>query len=138
VPVRRRGRGAGRTGTRRPVPHNTAPVVDIHIDNGGDCKKFAVGDPINGHVFAVDANHHFGSWSLSVLPDNLPGGTGVLTPPPSTVETAPAPGDPWHLDTTGMSTCAYVVLVRARDRTIVSSIGVGWQSNTVAVGFSLG
>jgi hypothetical protein len=116
---------------------NTAPNVDIHIDSGGDCKKFLVGETISGHVVAIDPNNHFGSYVLGVLPNTLPGGTGVLTPTSSTVQTAPAPGDPWTLDTTGMSACAYVVYVQARDRTIVSSSTVGWYSPLRAVGFSL-
>jgi hypothetical protein len=116
---------------------NTAPTVDIHIDSGGDCKKFLVGETISGHVVAIDPNNHFGSYSLGVLPDSLPGGTGVLSPTSSTVQTASAPGDPWSLNTTGMSACAYVVYVQARDRTIVSSSTVGWYSPLKAVGFSL-
>lgn len=116
---------------------NTAPSVDIHIDSGGDCKKFTVGTPIDGHFFAQDPEDHFGSYSLWILPDNLPGGTGVLTPAGGTTPTAAAPGDPWHLDTHGMSACAYVAIVQAHDRTIVSSSTVGWYSGQVAVGFSL-
>jgi hypothetical protein len=116
---------------------NTPPTADIHIDSGGDCKKFAVGVTITGHFVAIDPNNHFGSYALSILPDNLPGGTGILTPTAGTAQTAPPPGDPWSLDTTGMSACAYVATVQARDRTIVSSSTVGWYSPLVAVGFSL-
>jgi hypothetical protein len=118
---------------------NTAPSVDIHIDPaiGGDCNKFAIGTTIGGHFFAQDPQDHFGKYNLSILPAHLPGGTGVLTPATGTVPTAPAPGDPWHLETHGMSACAYVAIVEARDRTIVNSSGVGWYSGQVAVGFSL-
>ena len=116
---------------------NTPPGVDIHIDSGGDCKKFAVGATITGHFVAIDPNNHFGSYALWILPANLPGGTGVLTPAAGTAQTAPAPGDGWALDTQGMSACAYVATVQARDRTIVSSSTVGWYSGQVAVGFSL-
>jgi hypothetical protein len=116
---------------------NGAPSVDIHLDSGGDCKKFAVGTQLSGHFFARDPQNHFGSYTLSVLPANLPGGTGVLTPASGSAPTAAAPGDPWHLDTTGMSACAYVATVQASDRTIVSSSTVGWSSGLAAVGFSL-
>jgi len=120
---------------------STPPIVDIHIDNGGDCKKFTVGAmppiAIAGHFVAIDPNDHFGRYVLRILPNNLPGGTGALSPTTGTVQTVPAPGDPWSLDTTGMSPCAYVVTVQAWDRTIVSSSTVGWYSGETAVGFSL-
>jgi hypothetical protein len=116
---------------------NTPPFVDIHIDSGGDCKKFAIGTMLTGHFVAIDPNDHFGLYSLSVLPNTLPGGTGVLNPATGTVQTAPAPGNLWSLDTHGMTACAYVVTVQARDRTIVSSSTIGNYSGQVAVGFSL-
>ena len=48
----------------------------IHIDpvSGGDCHKFVIGDPVDGHFTAVD--DYLGAWSLSVLPFAAPG----LTP----------------------------------------------------------
>jgi len=92
---------------------------------------------IAGHFVAIDPNDHFGRYVLRILPNNLPGGTGALSPTTGTVQTVPAPGDPWSLDTTGMSPCAYVVTVQAWDRTIVSSSTVGWYSGETAVGFSL-
>jgi hypothetical protein len=120
---------------------NGAPVVDIHLDihldSGGDCKKFAVGTQLSGHFFAQDPEGQFRSFALSILPANLPGVTGVFTPATGTTPTAAAPGDPWHLDTTGMSACAYVAMVQASDRIIVSSSSVGWSSGIAAVGFSL-
>ncbi len=119
---------------------NTAPVCDIHIDNGGDCKKFAEADPISGHVYVVDPQGYPGSYSIWVEPTNLPGGVGILIPPASaaTGETGPAPGDPWTLQTAGMSPCAYTVQVQAVNRVIVSSVSVGIASPIAAVGFALG
>lgn len=118
---------------------NTPPVCDIHIDSGGDCKKFDPATTIFGHVYAVDPQGYPGSYSIWVEPDNLPGGVGVLTPvSPIVGETGPEPGDPWTLDTTNMSPCAYTVQVQAVNRVIVNSVAVGLASPIRAVGFALG
>jgi hypothetical protein len=117
---------------------NTPPVCDIHIDSGGDCKTFADGSTITGHVYAVDPQGYPGSYSIWIEPQNLPGGIGVLTPAsPVTGQTGPEPGNPWQLITTGMSACAYTVQVQAVNRVIVDSSTVGLYSGVVAVGFSL-
>ena len=118
---------------------NTPPVVAIQIDSGGDCKKFLVGEQIDGHVYAVDPEGYPGSYSLWVEPTGLPGGTGNLTPvSPVTGQTGPAPGDPWMLQTGGMSPCAYTLQVQAVNRVIVDSSHIGLWSPIAAVGFSLG
>lgn len=118
---------------------NTPPVCDIHIDSGGDCKKFDPAATIFGKVYAVDPQGYPGSYRIWVEPDNLPGGTGVLMPvSPVVGETGPAPGDNWSLDTTNMSPCAYTVQVQAVNRVIVNSVAVGVSSPIVAVGFALG
>lgn len=103
---------------------NTGPEVAIHIDSGGDCGKYKVGDKLNGHFVARDA--HLGSWSLSTSPYS-----GPVVPPSGLLQTAPAPGDAWTLDTKGMKPCGYIVGVSAVDRTIVNSAWVGhwaWAS----------
>ena len=118
---------------------NTPPVCDIHIDNGGDCKKFDQASVISGHVYAVDPQGYPGSYSVWVEPTNLAGGVGTLTPvSPVSGETGPEPGDPWSLNTAGMSPCAYTVQVQAVNRVIVSSVTVGLYSPIAAVGFALG
>jgi len=118
---------------------NTPPVCDIHIDNGGDCKRFSQPSDIMGHVYAVDPEGYPGSYSIWVEPQNLPGGVGALTPvSPVSGETGPEPGDPWTLDTTNMSPCAYTVQVQAVNRVIVDSVTVGFYSPIAAVGFALG
>jgi hypothetical protein len=54
----------------------------------------------------------------------------------SAVQTAPAPGDGWTLDTTGMQPFGYMIRVVARDRAIVNSQAVEhWASD--AAGFCL-
>ncbi len=118
---------------------NTAPACDIHIDNGGDCKKFNQPVTIMGHAYAVDPQGYPGSYTVWVEPQNLPGHGGSLTPAfPVYGETGAEPGDPWSLDTTGMAPCAYTVQVQAVNRVIVDSVTVGFYSPIAAVGFALG
>jgi hypothetical protein len=50
---------------------------------------------------------------------------GVAAPAGGLANTAPAPGDAWSLDTTGMQACGYVLRVVAVDRAIVNSQAVG-------------
>ncbi len=106
---------------------NTPPVVDIHIDAGGDCKTFTENTTLIGHFVAQDVN--FGSYSLATSP--FP---GPVVPASGTVQTAPAPGDAWSLNTTGMKPCGYVITVTAVDRSIVNSASVGHWS-TKSAGF---
>src|SRR5579872_1832502 len=113
---------------------NTAPTVDIHIDSAGDCKQFTPGTVINGHFVARDL--HFGAFSLSTLPTVL-NPNQPTTSTPSTSQTAPAPGDAWQLDTTGMSACGYVIDLQASDNSIVGSGPGGHNYNTIQVGFCL-
>lgn len=103
---------------------NTGPEVAIHIDSGGDCGKYKVGNVLNGHFVARDT--HLGSWSLSTSPF-----AGPVVPASGLVQTVPAPGDAWTLNTAGMKPCGYIVGVSAVDRTIVNSAWVGhwaWAS----------
>jgi len=59
------------------------------------------------------------------------------TATPATSPTAPPPGDVWQLDTTGMSTCGYVVDLEVWDNSIVGSGPGGHNFNTKQVGFCL-
>ena len=43
--------------------------IDIHIDSGGDCKKFNTGDKIVGNFVARDK--FFGIFSFAVLPSHM-------------------------------------------------------------------
>ncbi|WP_407058908.1 hypothetical protein ACKZDW_23755 [Ralstonia syzygii subsp. celebesensis] len=47
------------------------------------------------------------------------------SPSSGVVNTAPAPGDSWTLDTSGMEACGYIIEVTAHDRAIVNSQAVG-------------
>lgn len=114
---------------------NTWPVASIDITSGlGNCGKFAAGDLISGVFVATDL--YLGSYSLSVEPVINPAGVGVPSPSSGILNTAPAPGDPWSLDTSNMESCGYVIRVVVVDRAIVSSQSVGHVSSDSA-GFCL-
>lgn len=110
---------------------NTAPVAQIHIDSGGDCKTFGSGGDIDGHFVATDL--HFGYFTF----ETLPSGNTPTTATPNTSETAPPPGDPWALSTAGMNPCGYVILLEAWDNTIVDSQPYTHNGNSDSVGFCL-
>ena len=99
------------------------------------CGKFQVGDVIHGTYSTVDAESHFNSFSLGVLPSGNavnPAGGSYPIPPVSTNGAAGT----WTLDTTGMEPCGYVVELVVNDRTIVNSGSIGWYNDNSA-GFCL-
>jgi hypothetical protein len=116
---------------------NTAPTVEIHIDSGGDCKSFPVGNgSINGHFVAQDLN--FGHFSLGTSPNNPPTmPSNDPTPTTGTSETASPPGDGWNLSLKGMVPCGYVVNLNAWDLSIVGSSPYSHNYNYASVGFCL-
>ena len=114
---------------------NTWPDASIDITSGtGNCGKFAIGSTISGQFVARDL--YLGSYSLNIEPAVNPAGVGVPIPNAGLVNTAPAPGDAWSLDTTGMRPCGYVIRVVAVDRAIRNSQSVGHYSSDSA-GFCL-
>ena len=114
---------------------NTWPDASITITTGtGDCGKFPIGTVLTGTFVATDLN--LGSYSLGVAPGVNPPGVGEPVPGSGLVNTAPAPGDGWTLDTTGMQSCGYIIHVVAVDRAIVNSQSVGHYSSGSA-GFCL-
>jgi hypothetical protein len=103
---------------------NTAPEVDIEITVGaGDCGRFNAGIVLGGTFVARDT--YFGHYGIDVEPNVNPPGVGVPAPGSGFGETAPAPGNAWTLDTTGMRACGYVIRVTAVDRAIINSQFVG-------------
>jgi hypothetical protein len=114
---------------------NTGPDASITITTGtGDCGKFPIGTLLSGRFVARD--DYLGSFSLGVEPAVNPPGVGVPSPDSGFVNTLPAPGDAWSLDTTDMRSCGYVIRVVAVDRAIVNSQSVGHYSPDSA-GFCL-
>ncbi len=114
---------------------NTRPEASIVITTGaGNCGKFPSGSVLSGTFVARDL--YFGGYSLRVQPGVNPPGAGVPAPASGIVQTAPAPGAPWTLDTRGMRSCGYVISVSASDRAIVDSQHVG-HPGSHSVGFCL-
>jgi hypothetical protein len=102
---------------------NAAPSSFISITSGGgSCGDFKVGDTIVGSYSASD-NEALAGVSFSVEP-GLGGGVFSWTP---ALTTPTFQDGTWHLNTTGMSPCGYVVRVDGSDRTIVNSGYVGWD-----------
>jgi hypothetical protein len=108
---------------------NTGPQVDVQITGlGGNCGKFTPPAMISGTFMARDL--YLGSWSLSTSPQP-PAPVNASAPVPSggSVQTPPAPGSNWSLNTTNMTPCGYTITIVAVDRAIVNSAGVGhWAS----------
>jgi hypothetical protein len=114
----------------------------LHIDpaSGGDCNTFNVGAVIDGHFVAIDP--YLSGWSLHTEPFAAP--AGQLTPTSGSVNTpfagldpAPPPGgQAWHLNTTNLTPCGYIVRLQASDRAIINSAAVG-HSAAAAVGWCL-
>lgn len=130
----------GSTAWHRVQLDNTAPstvtappTLDIHIDSGGDCKDFTVGVVVNGRFVARDT--HFGHYTLTTLPASMSPNAPV--PSSGNIQTAPAPGDLWSLNTAGMKPCGYVVLLQVWDRSIVNSHPGSHNYNHDDVGFCL-
>ncbi|MCA1979196.1 MAG: hypothetical protein LDL19_08150, partial [Thiobacillus sp.] len=114
---------------------NTWPEASIDITTGaGNCGKFDSGTVLAGNVVARDA--YLGSYSLTVEPAVNDPGEGVPVPGGGSVNTPPAPGAGWALDTAGMQACGYVIRVVVTDRAIVNSQAVGHQASDSA-GFCL-
>jgi hypothetical protein len=114
---------------------NTGPEASITITTGtGDCGKFPIGTVLTGSFVARD--DYLGSYSLGVEPAVNDPGEGVPIPSSGLLNTAPAPGNAWSLDTMGMKSCGYVIRVVAVDRAIVNSQSVGKYAPD-SVGFCL-
>jgi hypothetical protein len=110
---------------------NTSPEASINITTGtGDCGKFPIGTVLTGNFVARD--DYLAVYSIGVERAVNPPGVGVPTPSGGTVNTSPAPGDTWTLDTAGMRSCGYVIRVVARDPAIVNSQSVGHHASNSA------
>lgn len=130
------------TGPRRkpPLPPFEPPAVtiDLHIDSGGDCKDFDKGTPIDGHFVARDEN--FGQFSMYLTPVSLnPPNQPTFAPLTIYDETLTfaAGGSPWHLVTSNLTPCGYVVRLEVTDRSIVNSQPGSHNWNYTDVGFCL-
>ncbi len=106
---------------------NTWPEAAIEITSGaGNCGKFLPGDVLSGTF--VGRDDYLSGYSLYVEPAINPAPEAIPVPSGGAVNTAPAPGDAWSLDTTGMDPCGYIIKVSVSDRAIVDSQSVGHHS----------
>ncbi len=114
---------------------NTWPDASITINTGtGDCGKFKINDVLEGTFVARDK--YLSHYSIHVIPNVNPSGIGVPSPSSGNIQTPPAPGDTWTLDTKDMISCGYVIRVVASDRAIINSQSVGHHTPDSA-GFCL-
>lgn len=114
---------------------NTAPEASIDITTGaGNCGKFLAGTVLAGTVVATD--EFLASYSIGVEPNVNDPGEALPSPGGGVVNTAPSPGNPWTLDTSGMRACGYVIRVVASDRAILNNSGNG-HSAADSAGFCL-
>lgn len=129
------GNPVGASDLHRVQLDNTGPDASIDIVSGaGNCGKFGIGTVLAGNFVARDT--YLGSYSLYVEPAVNDPGEGIPVPSGGSVNTPPAPGAGWTLNTAGMQACGYVIRVVATDRAIVNSQWVGHQASDSA-GFCL-
>ncbi len=114
---------------------NTGPEVSIEITSGaGNCGKFGIGAVLTGNFVARDT--YLSGYSLDVEPAVNDQDEGTPVPSAGAVNTPPAPGTGWTLNTAGMQACGYVIRVVASDRAIVNNQSVGHPASDSA-GFCL-
>jgi hypothetical protein len=104
---------------------NTAPVLSLTVDNGGDCTYYAKGDTITGHYYAFDKNISY--WSFGTT---WGGSISGITNTPS------MPGNGFSVNTPANAYPCGSVSLYAIDKTIVNSQSVGypvWASYNVCL-----
>lgn len=132
------GNVLGRTPNYLIQVDNTSPIVDIHIDSGGDCKQFnpVTAPTINGHFVVTESgtgtSGQIGHWGMGTLP-----GGNAPVPASGINDTGVAPGEVWSLSLAGMAPCGYVVQLSGWDNTIVDSAPGLWNGASKSVGFCL-
>ncbi len=97
--------------------NNTKPILNLTVDDGGDCTYYTKGDTITGHYYVYDKHIHswkFGNtWGAAVNGTfNTPGMPGVAFNIPTPANAYPC-GD---------------VSLFAKDKTIVNSQGWGYEA----------
>jgi hypothetical protein len=95
---------------------NTAPVIQLQVDDGGDCTHYKKGDTITGHYFVFDKN--IAQWNFGTT---WGGGTSSIA------NTLPLPGNGFSVTTPANAFPCGNVALSASDKTIVNSQGVGYH-----------
>jgi hypothetical protein len=93
---------------------NTAPVIQLQVDDGGDCTHYKKGDTITGHYYVNDLHIYY--WNFG---STWGGAAG------STSNTIPLPGVPFSIVTPANAYPCGAVSLGAWDKTIVNSQSVG-------------
>jgi hypothetical protein len=93
---------------------NTWPVIQLQVDDGGDCTKYKKGDTITGHYYVNDL--HISSWGFG---STWGGGASGTTNTPG------LPGVAFSITTPANAYPCGGVSLWAIDKTIVDSQGVG-------------
>jgi hypothetical protein len=104
---------------------NTAPVIQLKVDDEGDCTHYAKGDTITGHYYVYDKN--ISSWSFGTTWGGAANGTA---------NTPPLPGNSFSIVTPADAYPCGGVSLYAIDKTIVDSQGVGhpvWASYNICL-----
>ena len=104
---------------------NTAPVLSLTVDNGGDCTHYSKGDTITGHYYAFDKFISY--WSFGTT-----WGGGIS----GTTNTPPMPGNSFSVTTPANAYPCGSVSLYAIDKTIINSQHVGhpvWASYNVCL-----
>ena len=104
---------------------NTYPVLQLEVDDGGDCTHYAKGDTITGHYYVYDK--HIYHWNFGTT---WGGGTSGTTNTPA------LPGNSFSVATPiNAYPCGHVTLY-AIDKTIINSQHVGherWTSYNICL-----
>jgi hypothetical protein len=101
---------------------NTAPVIQLQIDDQGDCTHYAKGDTITGSFYVYDKNLYY--WSFGST-----WGSGTADPS-GTFNTPPLPGNSFSIATVSNSYPCGNISLYAVDKAIVDSQSVGHPTYT--------
>ncbi|WP_348797065.1 hypothetical protein [Flavobacterium adhaerens] len=96
---------------------NSAPVIQLHVNDLGDCTHYAKGDTITGTFYVYDKYLHY--WSFGST-----WGTGTADPT-GTTNTPALPGNSFSIATLVNSYPCGSISLYAVDKTIVNSQSVG-------------
>jgi hypothetical protein len=96
---------------------NTWPVVQLNVNDGGDCTHYKKGQTITGHFYVNDVN--INSWSFASTWGGAQAGNANTPALPGTAFSIPTAADAYPCGNISLS---------AVDKTIIDSQGVGHHS----------
>ncbi len=96
---------------------NTWPVIQLNVNDGGDCTHYTKGDTITGNFYVYDKNIY--SWNFAST-----WGTGTAAAA-GTTNTPPMPSNSFSIVTPGNAYPCGSISLSAVDKTIVDSQSVG-------------